>query len=77
MYDWRHRFRTFFDDGTHRDIMGQTTDGARRAAVSWHRTLGFKGKPYGATLDMGHLGTDGDTCPLCASKGPTLLDGVK
>jgi hypothetical protein len=72
---WRHAFRTFFEDGTYQDILGQTPAGARRTAVAVRRMFRCKkaaATPMGETRDLGHRGTDVDRCPICQRK-PALF----
>lgn len=64
---WRHRFRVWFEDGTRRDMYGQTPDGSARSAAAAQRMVGYKGpatRPV-RTQDLGHAGSDGEWCPRC------------
>jgi hypothetical protein len=75
--NWRHRIRVHFAEGPPRDIMSQTAAGAMRTARAVERMFGGKGPrctPVKAE-DLGHLGTDQDTCPVC-SRRFSLFDTI-
>ncbi len=54
-------------DGSQRDVMAQSRDGAMRTGQSAQRFVGLRGAATRAVraTDQGHLGTDAQHCPLC------------